>query len=75
MTPKRGQPQLSDLLTYAAGNSCSIHCENEWLLNTHITAAGESESESIKNIYKNCALTNSDSFSNYIINVRGQRPM
>ena len=75
ITPKRGQPQLGDLLPHAAANSCSIHCDNEWLLNTHITAAGENESESIKNIYKNCAITNIDSFSNYIINVRGHRPM
>ena len=50
LTSKTGQPQPSDLVQHTAGNSFSIHCDNKWLLNTHITATGKSESESIKNI-------------------------
>ena len=75
MTPKTDQPQLSNLVQHAEGNSCSIHCKNEQLLNTLITAASYSESGSIKNIYKNCAIANGDSFSNYIINLRGNWPV
>ena len=31
LTPKRGQPQLNNSAQHTAGNSCSIHYNNEWV--------------------------------------------
>ena len=50
LIPKRGLPQLNDLVQHAAENSCSNHCEDEWLSNKHITTTDKSES--IKNTTK-----------------------